>query len=233
MKTIHNLVVLGLLCAFATPGVGADEPTTYDRISLTASAQAEVNNDLLSAELYVQREGSDAALLAREVNRDIEWAVGEAKRVAAVEVRTLGYQTHPVYEKRRLSAWRVRQSIRLKSADTSTLSDLIGRLQDRLAVESVGYELSPEVRAEAEDRLIQEAIEAFSRRAALVTDKFGRPGYRLVNISIGSNGSAPRPMYQSRAMNMSMDQAMSAPTLESGNQTVRVTVDGMIELRVQ
>ncbi len=234
MKRSCNILVLGLLSTLVMPGVWAHEPVVnYDRISFSASAQSEVDNDLLSAELFVQREGSDAARLAKEVNQDIEWAVSEAKQIAAVEVRTQGYRTHPVYMKQHLSAWRVRQSIQLKSADTSALSDLIGRLQGRLAVESVGYELSPEVRADAEDRMIQKAIAAFSRRAVLVTEKFGRPGYRLVNVNITSTGSVPRPMYQSRAMAMSMEQAVPAPTLKPGTQTVRVTVDGMIELKVQ
>lgn len=234
MKSLRVFVSLAVLLLGAPLIVEADDDAdAYDRISLSASAEAEVGNDVLTAELYVQRQGSDATRLAREVNKDIEWGVTQARQVATVQVRTLGYQTHPVYEKQRLSGWRVRQSIHLRSAETSDLSALIGRLQGRLAVGSVGYALSPEVRAQAEDRLIRQAIDAFSQRAGLVAEQFSRPGYRLVKIDIHGAGSTPRPLYESRAMAASMDHAAVAPTLDSGSQTVKVTVSGVIELRVQ
>ncbi len=230
-KIFYPFVITVFLAHFSTGLLAADAPT-YDRISLNASAQSEVANDLLTAELFVQREGTDAASLAREVNRDIEWAVKQAREVLQVEVRTLDYQTQPVYEKRTLSGWRVKQSIRLKSADNSALSNLIGKLQDRLAVGSIGYALSPEVRKKAEDGLIEQALKAFSERAELVTRRLDRPGYRIVSLDIGTDGMSPRPRYENRAMMMSMDAA-PPPTIQSGNQTVKVMIQGEIELRVQ
>jgi predicted secreted protein len=204
---------------------------TYDRVSVDASAEAQIPRDRLSAVLYAQRDGQEAAPLAAEVNRLIDWGVGLAKQTAGIEVQTLDYRTQPVYNKQTLTGWRVRQSIRLTSADFSALGTLVGKLQQRLAVADIGYELSPAGRQAMEDRLIQQAIERFTARAQLVAQALDRPGYRLVSMDIGSGGAPPRPMYRGAAV--AMAEAIPSPVLEPGTETVQVRVSGTIELRVQ
>ncbi len=233
MKSCSLPSLLLLLCLSATASLMAAEPTTptYDRVSLSASAESDVENDLLVAELFMQREGSDAAGLAREVNEALEWAVGEAKKIPEVKMQTLDYRTYPQYNKQVLSGWRVRQAMRLESANTSVLSELVGRLQERLAVDSVAYKLSPEQRQQAENALIQVALDAFIERAKLITEQFGRADYRLVNVDVSTSGFAPRPMYRAALGNARVEAA--APSFEPGSQAVRVQVSGTIELRVQ
>jgi len=224
---------VGALAAlFAMPPLSAAEAdaTVYDQVSFSATAQAEVANDRLRAELYAQQEGDNASRLAAEVNRAIDWAVQEARRVDGVEVRTLDYRTHPLYRKQTLSGWRVRQAIELKSGDATVLSDLVGRLQQRLAVASVGYELSAAGRKAAESALIDEAVAAFRERAARVTRQFGRTDHRLVKVDIHGGGQSPRPML--RAAMSSAEASVAPPTLELGSQTVQITVSGTIELQV-
>lgn len=223
--------LLGVV-AVGTVVAAEEKPLTYDRVSLSAVAETEVPNDLLTAVLFAQREGSEASRLAQEVNRAIDWGVEEAKKVPRVKVRTLEYRTHPVYNKQTLSGWRVRQSLRLESADASILSELVGRLQTRLAVDSIAYKLSPGHRRQAENELIQQALAAFSERAKLIADQFGRPEYRLVKIDVNTGGTVPRPLFRASAMAMRADVA-PPPAIEPGTQTVQVQVDGTIELRVQ
>jgi predicted secreted protein len=225
-------IVLAGLCF--SQGVSAHDPTEtgYDRISLDVSARMEVPNDRLLAELYVQREGEDAGRLADEVNRAIDWAVSEARQVPAVEVQTLGYRTHPLYHKQTLTGWRVRQALRLKSADTTVLSDLIGRLQARLVVESVGYELSAHSRRAAESELTDEAIQAFRQRARQVAEQFGRSDYRLVKADIHGGAVQPQPMFRGAMLSVEAD-AVTTPRLDPGSQTVQVTVSGVIELQLE
>lgn len=220
------------LCLAPVAVAGEAAAATYDRVSLSAAAQSEVANDRLRAELYIQREGEDAAALAADVNRAIDWAVALAKGVEGVEVQTQDYRTHPLYRKQILKGWRVRQSIRLESADTTALSELIGRLQQRLAVESVGYELSAMAREQAENALIGRAIAAFTTRAEMVTQQFGRSDYRLVQVDINSGARPPQPMYRTAAMVVEADR-VSAPRIKLGSQEVQVWVNGTIELRVK
>jgi predicted secreted protein len=224
-------VLLGVVLAGAA--VAAEEkPLTYDRVSLSAAAESEVPNDLLTAVLFAQREGSEASRLAQEVNRAIDWGVEEAKKVPQVKVRTLEYRTHPVYNKQTLSGWRVRQSIRLESADASLLSELVGRLQKRLSVDSIAYKLSPERRRQAENELIERALAAFTGRAKLIAKQLGRPEYRLVKVDVNTGSTVSRPIYRTSAMAMRVDAA-PPPAIEPGTQTVQVQVNGTIELRVQ
>jgi len=224
-------LALAMLVANGAVQAHEEEHDTYDQVSLSASAEMEVPNDRLNAELYVQVEGEDASRLAAQVNQAMEWALAQAKQVSQVEARTEDYRTHPLYRKQTLTGWRVRQSIRLKSADTTALSELVGRLQQRLAVESVGYELSPEARQAAENQLIAQAIDSFTARAKQVAKQFGRAGYRLVRVDIMNGSVSPRPMYRAAAMAMDVERA--APRFQPGSQTVTITVNGTIELKVE
>jgi uncharacterized protein YggE len=53
----------------------------------------------------------------------------------------------------------------------------------------------------------------------------------LVNLDVSNSGvMGPRPMYRN-AMVMRADAA--APAIEAGSQTVKVQVNGVIELKVQ
>lgn len=223
-QTVLTLVLsLGLCAAQA-----ADQaPPSYDRVSLSASAAQEVENDTLVAVMYAQREGNDATRLARDVNKQVAQAVDRAKTIPAVKVQTLEYSTSPVYRKQTLSGWRVRQSIRLESRDAAALSQLIGDLQEQLGVSSITYTVSPELRRQVEDGLIAEAIAAFNDRAAMIAEQMKRGGYRLVEMNINTSGYQPRPMPM-RAM--ALEAAADAPTLEAGTRQIEVRITGSIEL---
>ena len=58
----------------------------------------------------------------------MRWALDRAKQVAGVKVQTTQYHTNPLYNKKVISGWRARQSIRLESESADQLSDLIGEL---------------------------------------------------------------------------------------------------------
>lgn len=222
---------LGLLLLWLLPwtvGLAHEvQGPTHNRISLSVDASTEVDNDQLVASLGIQREGSRAAALADEVNRAINWALDEARKVAVVKVQTQSYQTHPIYRKNTLSGWRVSQSIRLQSKDSAQLSELIGRLQERLALQSIGFEVSDEARRAANEALIQEALGRFRERSAMITEQLGRRSYRLIQADVNTRGQGPAPMVRGMAMRA---EVAAAPQFEAGTQTLRVNVSGQIEL---
>ena len=227
-----RIILIIFIYIVASTGHAHDVPLTFDRVRLDASATAEVANDMLVAMLYAQREGQDAAALADEVNAAVAWALGTAREDDAVEARTLGYQTQPVYQNQRLHGWRVRQSLRLESREPERLAALLGTLQARLAVESVGYEVSPERLREAEASLTVEALAAFRERAELVRRELGAAGYRLVEVDVGGGGG-PVAFTRSAPVRMEMSAAVAPPALEPGTRDVTVTVNGTIELQRQ
>ncbi|WP_428624156.1 SIMPL domain-containing protein [Sedimenticola sp.] len=224
--TVRYLLLL--LSLFTGQAVAADNaPTSYDRINLAVSAGEEVDNDTLSATLFVQHEGNDPAALSARVNRTIRQAVDTAKQQSGVKVQTLDYQTTPVYRDNTLSGWRVRQSIRLESMDTQAISQLLGKLQEWLSIGSIGYTISPQQREQTEKQLIRQAIQRFQARAELVSKEMGHSRYRLVQMNISHNGAAPPP-YPMRTMSLRAD---TAPALEAGSQRLEVQISGTIELQ--
>jgi len=211
---------------FLLSTAGADK-LNYNQVQLTAEAKGEVPNDTLVAVLYSRHEGHDPAELANNVNRDIGWAVKMAKQTPEIQTQTLSYRTNPKYDKGHLIGWRAEQSVQVKSKDIPGISKLIGNLQSKLAVQSVSYLVSDEVRKKAEEKLIKEALQNFQQRAAMITRSLGRKDYRLVHINVNSKKvPTPRPYMRS----MAMEAKAAAPTFETGSQDLSLTVSGTVEI---
>lgn len=229
-----HLIPWMALVPFALAGtlaIAAEDEPRYDRIRFSTAVEAEIDNDQVIAVLYAQREGTDSAALAVEVNRAVAWGLEKAKAVPGVRAQTLGYQTTPLYTKQTLSGWRVRQSLRLESGEPAALGTLVGALQQQLGVQGIEYAISPKARREAEDRLIQDGVAAFRQRADLVAKSWGQPDYRLVEMQVLTQGEGPHPLM--RAAVMDMQAAAAPPAIEGGTQSVRVSIEGTIELRVR
>jgi predicted secreted protein len=226
-----SLIIL-LLCSLALPmSLHAEKTITYDKVNLSAKASMEVENDTLIAILYAQKEGGDLSALTNSINKQISAALQKAKQTEGIKVQTLGYQTSPIYQQKRLSGWRVKQSVRLESRHSQKLSELISQLQASLALESISYAVSTERQKAVEEKLIGEAIGEFQHRAKMVTNKLGHKTYRLVDLTINTGDQPIRPI-RMRASMMSMERSVSAPALEAGTQTLQVSVSGRIELQI-
>lgn len=224
-------LILVLTLLLALQPAHAETPLTFNRVSLNESAQAEVDNDLLVAVLYVQAEGREAATPADEVNRVMDWAVNLVKGHAEVKVQTLGYQTQAVYNKGNLRGWRVNQSLRLESHDSRLLGDLVARLQEQLQVQSIAYELSNGQRRAHLDTLTAEALQRFQARARHVATSLGRSSYRIVRININDGYQGPVPVMRGMMMEAAAADAAVAPArIEAGTQKITISVNGEIEL---
>jgi len=223
MKSVWRLLVLvaGLLGMTAA---GADALGS-DRIQLSASAEQRVANDQIITTLFVEQEGPSQTAPGAAVNAAITWALAEAAKLPAVAVSTGQYSTYPVMnEHNAIRSWRVRQSLRLEAREPRALGELVARLQEKLAVESVDYAVSAEARAAAEDSLTAAAIARFRQRA----DALGRSGYTLIGLEVGGLGGGAQPPIMFRAAAMA-DAAPAAP-LAPGVQTLSITVSGSVQL---
>ena len=225
------VLTLGLLL---TSNVSADDkrPTTYDHISLSVSAEKPVANDRIIAELYSEREGEEVSRIASQVNESITWALDLARSVQNVTAQTTNYFSQPVYREQTVVGWRVRQSIKLESQDATQLSQLIGDLQERLAIGSLSYNLSPGVRTKAEDELITQALASFQKRAQLITEQLGRSSFRIVQVDVITAGAPIQPRHSARMAAMEAADSPAPPAIESGVQLVHVRVNGTIELKL-
>ena len=205
-----------------------EDETHYDRVHLSVSASAQIENDTMVATVFAQEEGSQAAELSNVVNKRIRRALDLVKTHPEIKHQTNAYSSNPIYSNNKIKGWRVSQSLRLESQDMALMSDVLGKLQNDLALQSMQFTVSSASKHEQDEKLIDEALEAFEKRARQVVKKIGRQGYKLVDINISTSGTRGVRPQQMRVM--AMDAVESAPVVSAGEQTVSVTVSGSIEL---
>ena len=222
-RLLAAVLVLPLVAAAQAP-----EPL-FNLVTLSAQAEREVPNDLLTAVLAVDQEGADPAQLADGVNRAMQRALAIAQGYRGVRARSGNYQSFPVHDKGRIVRWRVRQELRLESSDFAATSELIGKLQASLVVTGMHLSVSPDARRQAENALISEALAAFDDRARVARDAMKSKGYRVKELQI-SGGDQPRPMMAMGARAMAAE-SVAAPALEPGTTRITMTVTGTIQLQ--
>ena len=209
----------------------AEEALSYNQIHFQVERSRPVDNDRMQATLNVTGEDGNAARLADQINRNMDWALKTAKAYPKVQSRTASYQTHPVYDKDKIQRWRATQELLLEGAEFAQLGELIGKLQERLQVAAITFSVSPERRAMVEDELIAKALEAFKQRAELVRKQLSAKSYRIVTVSINQDGVVPIPRPMLRAKGMMEMSSVAAPAVEAGTSTLSVGVSGIIELQ--
>jgi len=214
------------------PASGVIEPQ-YDVYQLSAEAEIDVANDLMTVNLIATATGSDPAELANKINATMGWAVAQLGPFTAIDSQTLDYQTRPQYERNgsRIKGWVSSQSIQLETDNFEQAGKAIQMLQERMQVQGMRHKAKADTRERAEERLINTALEAFKRRALLVQTNMGARGYRVMNLSINTSGVAPhfRDQQSMRGAVSKMSES-SAPAIEAGTSTVRVHINGSIQL---
>jgi predicted secreted protein len=223
---ILRAAVLCLLVPLAALAQDASPPL-FNLVTLSAQAEREVANDTLFATLAAEAEGADPAQLADGVNRAMRRALDVARGYGNVRARSGNYQTYPVYDKNRVARWRVRQELRLESADFAAATELIGKLQSSLVLAQLAHGVSGEARKQAENALIAEAIAMFEERARLARDTLKAKGYRLRDLNVSGGGPVPPRPLAMRAMSAEV----AAPALEPGSTRIVLTVSGTVQLQ--
>jgi len=228
---MKRIFLLACVMTAVTTVRADNDPLRYNQVRLQAQQSEAVSNDTMHVTLNSYAEMQDSARLAARINQDMEWALARAKQYRDVKVSTGGYQTWPVIRQEVTAAWRGQQDLMLESRNTEALSQLTGELQEKLKVKSMSFSVSDEQRMAVENRLIDDALNAFKVRARIVGDNLNAKGYRIVDINVGTSAQRPPVMYQARMATMAME-ASDAVAVEGGESDVQVTVSGTIELQI-
>ncbi|HYS66771.1 MAG TPA: SIMPL domain-containing protein [Paraburkholderia sp.] len=202
-------------------------------LSLNAQASAEVPQDVVDITLFYEQEASDPSALTSTLNQRADSALQKAKGVSGVTARTGSFSIYPSTDRDgRISAWRGRTEIVLKSHDFAAASKLAGQLASIMQVGNVQFSLSPEAQRAAEQKLTGDAIRSFREQAASSAQAFGYSGYSIREVNVGHNGVMPRPMMMMSARAMGADAKASAPVpIEGGTSTVTVNVSGSVQMK--
>ncbi len=228
MKVNQKSLIFLLSIGLPMLATAHDANDHYDRVNLSATAQTQVENDIVIAVLYTEEQGRDPVLLADLVNQRIGEAIKQVKRHNEIKLQTNSYTTHPIYNNNKITGWRVRQSIRLESRGMALMSILLGDLQQSLSLQQVSFAVSPELKNTTDDRLIAEALQVFEQRANNIIRQLGRRDYKIVDLDIGTTTNQAVPRHFEMATMSS--SRMAAPAIEGGEQTLQVIVNGQIEM---
>jgi len=221
-----------LIAALLSSAALAAEPAPrYNAVSLQASAQREVPNDLVNATLFVEVNDATPAKVADAVNRTLNDALRAAKAYPSVRTHSGNLRTFPIYTRgNQLQGWRGRGELRLESEDFAALPELIGKLQGSLQLGGLQFGVSPQARRTAENALITEAIAAFKARADIIRTALGGRGYKLQSLDVSSGHRPPPVPRVAMAQSVSAAPAVAPPDLEAGLSTITVNASGTIEI---
>jgi len=210
-----------------------DEQSQTGILSLDAQASADVPQDVIHITLFYEQQASDAAQLSESLNQRTAQTLRDANATEhpGVTLHTTQLSVSPSTDRDgKISGWRGRSELVMESHDFAAAAKLAGRLNSEMQISSVNFSLSPEAQRAAHAKLSGEAIANFRQQAQAATQAFGYNGYvvREVNLS-RNNNPIPRPMMlmSARSMVAGSAPAESIP-VESGNETVTVTVSGSI-----
>lgn len=221
---------LCFIIAFILPSLAlADDERHYNQISLNSAASTHIANDLLIAMLVVEEMGSDTARLANQVNEKMAKILAKAEPFKAIDSHTVSYATRPIYKKGVIHSWHVSQTIKLSSQNFEQLSKLIAKVNPLANVQSMQFTISDSKLEQVQEELTLQAIDKFRTKAAMVTERFGKSSYVIINVNIGSNSMPPRPMMNRSFMKAEIADA-APPALSGGTNKVTVNINGNIEL---
>ncbi len=234
MKKLLSSSLAALALSLSAPAArAADEHAPLaDVLDLDATVTSEVVPDLSVVTMAIVREGPDVAPLTKDVNDTLAKAFADAKAVPSVIAANGGYTTFPRYETRNnqsvRNGWQVRAELVLKSKDFAALGILVGRLSEKLQIDGAGFEISPELRNQESNALLDRAARAFQEKAAAGTRAFGYGGYSIRKVTLGNAGQSGSP----RVMRLEAQSAKLASPMpiESGRATLSLTVSGSVQM---
>jgi len=221
-----------LACATGVFGQTAAVDAPARRVTLSAQAQVQVTQDLMTVSLSTTREGIEAQIVQSQLKGALEAALAEVKKDALpgqMDVRTGRFGLSPRYGRDgKISGWQGSAEIVLEGADFLRITAAAGKVQT-LTVARVGFGLSPQQRERAQALAQAQAIASFRQRAGDIAKAFDAPGYSLDDVQLRYDDVfiQPRPeMMAVRAM------ADSAPVpAEAGLTTVQVSASGSVRLK--
>lgn len=237
MSTMSRLFVTTTVCAtaiFATAAFAHDAVPERKIINLQAEVSRDVKNDQMLATLFTEQTNANPTTLARDVNLIMNQATEAAKRFPTVQISTGSQNTYPIYnDKNKLTGWRSRAEVQIKSTDFKAASELVAQLQAQMQLENVRFAVSPEQRKTVENELLTEVSMAFQQRATLLQKAWNAPAFELVRLDINTSSEQPQPypVMFARAAVGKMEDAVAPQQMEGGNSQIRVMANGSIQLK--
>ncbi|RZT41287.1 SIMPL domain-containing protein [Cupriavidus agavae] len=228
---MKKLLLASLLTTTAAMATAQTVPPPSGVLSLNAEAVTEVPTDVVQLTLAVEQEGQEPSAISNALSTRTQAVLAQAKRTSGVEAQSGGFTIHPTTDRNgKISAWRGRSEVILKSKDFAAISKLAGELSNQMQVQNVSFSLSREARQAVQQKLTDQAVAAFRDKAQATAKLFGYTGYTIREVSVNEGGGMVPPMprmYAAKAM--SADAGAPIP-VEGGKTQVTVSVNGAVQM---
>jgi len=204
-------------------------PEGQTLITLTVTERTRVGEDTLTADLRIEADDRDPAVVQNRINQAMTQALGETRGVSAVSVST-GYYNVYQYNRnpsgnRADEVWRGSQSLTLRSQDAAAVLELAGRLQGMgFVMNQLSYSLSTERADEVRDGLMEAALTRARQKAERAAAAIGKSSVELATVDVDAQSGGYNPPIMMRAMAADAAMEMAAPTAAPGETEVTLTV---------
>lgn len=242
LKKIMEMTVVALLVAgvvgvyFRVVGalpIAVTQTQKMSTFDVTGEGKVVVVPDEAMINLGVSDQGRNLKSVQQSINTKMEQVSKSLKGMGIEEkdIKTIAYNVYPDYQEKGL--YRAQASVSVKVRDLDKVSealDLIGTLGlDSVSGPSFGLsdKLMEKTTREARELAIEKAKNKAEELASLAGMKLGR----IVNISEGSQGGYPVPMYGRDLVVTSTMEAKVETPVEKGSSEIVVNVTLSYETR--
>lgn len=237
----HTLAAASLLAASLSAAAQAQAPLSEaaspsaqprNVLQLSATGQAQAQQDLLTLTLSTSNEGSTATAVQADLRKAVDAALAALEpsaQAGRMEVKTGRFSVHPRHNRDgKISGWQGHASVVLQGQDFPRITQAAARAAS-MTVAQVSFGLSRELRARTEAQAQAQAIEQFKTRATDIAKAFGFSGYSLREVSVNSDGGHHRPVSaMERVASAHMAEAPAPIAVAPGQETVLVHVSGAV-----
>ncbi|MBU2097412.1 MAG: SIMPL domain-containing protein [Gammaproteobacteria bacterium] len=205
-------------------------PEGQTLITLTVTERTRVGQDTLTAELRIEVDDRDPAVVQNRINAAMADALAIAGEQDDVLVSTGHYGIYQYNRSptgnRADEMWRGSQSITLESRDSAQVLALAGELQaNGFLMNQLSYSLSTERADEVRDSLMEAALERAQQKAERAGRALGKPEVELATVNIDTQSGGYSPPIMMRAMaDTGSSTEMAAPVADAGETEVTLTV---------
>jgi len=203
-------------------------------VVIAGSAEMDVANDEAVASLYVELTDADLARAQSLVNQRAAEGVAQLKRGdPKALIETSGYASYPIYARdpaKKVTAWRVRQSITLRTNELSSLGRTLAGAQQQLALAGLDFRLSRAAREKVEADLIQRAIANLNARIAAAAQALDVPKarVRIEELNFGGLGNERPPIVPMARAMVQSGEGVAEPQFDPGRTTQQLSVTARV-----
>lgn len=205
-------------------------PEGQTLITLTVTERTRVGQDTLTADLRIEVDDRDPAVVQNRINTAMAEALEMTSGRDDVSVAT-GYYSIYQYNRsptgnRADEMWRGSQNITLESLDSAQVLELAGELQAKgFLMNQLSYSLSTERADEVRDSLMEAALARAQQKAERAGRALGKTDVELATVDIDTQSGGYAPPVMMRAMaDTGSSMEMAAPVADAGETEVTLTV---------